>query len=280
MTDLTRSGRIWAWAGFGLGIGASIAANVTHSYIVQTSRGEANLVGPLISAAFWPLALLLCLEVMSRVVWPKGWQWWIVRYFGLTLVSVIAAVVSWRHMNGLLAKYGEDWFVAVIGPIAVDGLMVVCSSALLAIGHNIKKRAINPTNSCSLEPSTQDTVLDCVAQPQPMPPVIQGHNELVVENHVRDFTKLVEDVTTTPEPERVTIHGVYASESHEQKPPEIVPRYTALPPNDLLEAARRANAAYRLEHDGRPITRDALRQALHVSVKRASEVLKELRANP
>lgn len=81
------------------------------------------------------------------------------RYIGLSLVAVIAAVVSWRHMNGLLATYGEDWFIAVIGPISIDGLMVVCSSALLAIADNIKKRAL-----------TKEPEPPPVPVPSPVPP--------------------------------------------------------------------------------------------------------------
>jgi hypothetical protein len=46
----------------------------------------------------------------------------------------------------------------------------------------------------------------------------------------------------------------------------------------LLEAARTADAAWRAEHDGRAINRDALRRALRVSGQRASVVLRELRA--
>lgn len=72
MPDPIKSGRVWAWAGFALGIGASISANITHSYLVQTSRNDPNIIGPLVSSAFWPLALFLCLEVMSRVMWPRG----------------------------------------------------------------------------------------------------------------------------------------------------------------------------------------------------------------
>jgi hypothetical protein len=47
--------------------------------------------------------------------------------------------------------------------------------------------------------------------------------------------------------------------------------------DELLELARRADSVYRASHDGRPITRDALRAALHVSVRRASEVRRALK---
>jgi len=49
---------------------------------------------------------------------------------------------------------------------------------------------------------------------------------------------------------------------------------------ELLAAAREADARYRREHDGRPITRDALRQSLHIGGQRATELLRTLRASP
>jgi Protein of unknown function (DUF2637) len=50
--------------------------------------------------------------------------------------------------------------------------------------------------------------------------------------------------------------------------------------DELLAAARAADAAYRDEHSGKPITRDALRVALRIGGRRASDVLRQLRATP
>lgn len=127
-------GRAWARFGFGTGVGASLAANVAHSFIRPHPAP-----GAIVAAAFWPVALLIALEVIARVQWPSGRRWWIVRYGGLSSVAVIAAVISYRHMAGLLASYGEDGLSAHIGPLAVDGLMVVCSGALLAVADNLRR---------------------------------------------------------------------------------------------------------------------------------------------
>ncbi len=48
----------------------------------------------------------------------------------------------------------------------------------------------------------------------------------------------------------------------------------------VLAAAQAADRAYRAAHDGRPITRDALRRELRVSAQRASAVLRQLRTEP
>ncbi|TQS46178.1 DUF2637 domain-containing protein [Cryptosporangium phraense] len=50
--------------------------------------------------------------------------------------------------------------------------------------------------------------------------------------------------------------------------------------NDLLAAARLADRRYRVEHDGRPITRDALRAALHIGGRRATELRRQLAELP
>ena len=47
---------------------------------------------------------------------------------------------------------------------------------------------------------------------------------------------------------------------------------------DLMEAARQADARYRAAHDGHPITRDALRSALHIAGPKATEIRRQLAA--
>lgn len=127
-------GRAWARFGFGLGITASISANVAHSLI------HPHPLGAVVSAAFWPVALLVALEVIVRVQWPEGVWWALTRYGGLSMVAGIAALTSYLHMSSLLAYYGEDVLTVWLGPLSVDGLMVVCSVALLAISYNLKRR--------------------------------------------------------------------------------------------------------------------------------------------
>jgi len=48
--------------------------------------------------------------------------------------------------------------------------------------------------------------------------------------------------------------------------------------DDLIAAARRADQAYRAAHDGRPITRDALRAALSIAGPRSTELRRRLAA--
>ncbi|MGW0231947.1 DUF2637 domain-containing protein [Actinopolymorpha singaporensis] len=123
--DQPRAARLVVWSAFLLGIAASIAANVAHAQPAW---------GPRIAGAFVPLALLLAVECMSRPHWRRAGTWWgLARYGGTGLVALVAAVISYRHMAGLLERYGEDVLNAHLGPLAVDGLMVVAGFALLAI---------------------------------------------------------------------------------------------------------------------------------------------------
>jgi hypothetical protein len=68
-------------------------------------------------------------------------------------VGVVAAVVSYRHLSGLLAFYGEDALTATIGPLAVDGLMVMATGALIATGTT--RPAAEPDTRTDTEPEIQ-----------------------------------------------------------------------------------------------------------------------------
>ncbi|MFC4589879.1 DUF2637 domain-containing protein [Sphaerisporangium corydalis] len=46
-------------------------------------------------------------------------------------VSLLAAVVSFRHMHELCLRHGEDRLAAVLIPPAVDGAIVVASMSIL-----------------------------------------------------------------------------------------------------------------------------------------------------
>ncbi len=127
------TGRAWAYAGAALGGAVSVAANEAHSYVPPAgARPDWHpQAGAVAIAAFWPVALLLALEILARNPLPRGLQWVLVR-LGLVPVAAVAAVVSYRHMSGLLAWYGEERLTAVLGPLAVDGLMVMAAGVLLS----------------------------------------------------------------------------------------------------------------------------------------------------
>jgi hypothetical protein len=130
------TGRMWAYVGAGLGGVVSIAANVAHSYVPPADAGAdwSPQTGAVVGAVFWPVSLFVAVEILARITWPAGRRWTLLRFGGLLPVAVVAAVVSYKHLAGLLAFYGEDTLTATIGPLAVDGLMVMATGALLATG--------------------------------------------------------------------------------------------------------------------------------------------------
>jgi hypothetical protein len=137
-----RTAWVVSWGAFLGGTGASVAANVAHASIPPPHAAPSwhPEPGAQIAAAFWPLALLAAIEVLTRVPWPRGPLWMLARYAGAGTVAVGAAFLSYRHMAALLSAWGEDAWNAHIGPLVVDGLMVIAGTALLALSRQRASR--------------------------------------------------------------------------------------------------------------------------------------------
>jgi len=137
------SGRAWAYVGAILGGAVSVGANIAHSYVpphgwhpTPDAPHWHPAPGAIAFASFWPLALLVTVEVLARVAWPTGGWWALLRFGGLLPVATVAAVVSYRHLSALLAYYGDDRLAVTIGPAAVDGIMIICTGALMATARH------------------------------------------------------------------------------------------------------------------------------------------------
>lgn len=174
------SGRGWAYIGAALGGTVSIAANVAHSYVppADASADWTPQTGAVIGSIFWPVALFVATEILARVAWPTGRRWTALRFLGLLPVALVAALVSYKHGSGLLTFYGEDVLTAHLGPLAVDGLMVMASAALLATARRAvavtedampaESPASAPAEVPAPEPATAPVIAD---QPAPAPAV-------------------------------------------------------------------------------------------------------------
>ncbi|MFF5297246.1 DUF2637 domain-containing protein [Paractinoplanes globisporus] len=119
----------WGTRGvFALGISASLAGNVLHA--------ADNPVSKAISA--WsPLALLLTVELISRIPTRRGWMT-VARLGATAVIAGIAAWVSYWHMAGVAARYGETGASPYLLPFSVDGLIVAASISLVEIGGRIR----------------------------------------------------------------------------------------------------------------------------------------------
>ncbi|MEU4660217.1 DUF2637 domain-containing protein [Micromonospora chalcea] len=119
-----------------LGVAASIAANVLHA--------RPNLISQLI-AAWPPLALLLTVELISRVPSHRR-SLAALRLLATAAIAGIAGWVSYWHMVGVAARYGEiDAGASYLLPISVDGLVVVASISLVEITGRIRAGTGQPT---------------------------------------------------------------------------------------------------------------------------------------
>jgi len=118
----------------------SVAANALHVVLVTGPNVGGASVAQVVSAAFWPVALIISVEVIARVAWPESTAFMLLRWGGVGAVALVAAIVSYGHMHGLLLHWGESTITALLGPIGVDGLVTVGAVALMAIGHGPEPR--------------------------------------------------------------------------------------------------------------------------------------------
>lgn len=129
MTERQRVNRLrWAVrAVLWLGIAVSIAANVLHAH--------ANPISQAI-AAWPPVALFLTVELISRVPGTTR-QRTALRVGATGVIALIAAWVSYWHMQGVCERYGETADKAYLIPLTVDGLIVAASVCLVEIGARL-----------------------------------------------------------------------------------------------------------------------------------------------
>lgn len=144
-----------------LGVATSVAANVLHA--------DPNPISQTI-AAWPPLALLLTVELISRVpVHSRGLA--VVRLAATGSIASIAAWVSYWHMAGVTARYGEDGAAPYLIPLSVDGLVVVASVCLVELAGRIDATTPRPVPDA---PPTVDTAPDTTADNQPEPVTDSG----------------------------------------------------------------------------------------------------------
>ncbi|MFJ9365412.1 hypothetical protein ACIRRA_13470 [Nocardia sp. NPDC101769] len=130
-----RGDRVAAWSGFVFGSVLSVAANWLHTWLPadHMPHGWRPDIAAQIGSAVWPVALLISVEVLSRVRWQPGFWWQLARYGGAGTVALGSAIISYGHVHDVLDRWGYGSLGAGVGPLVLDGLMVVSGFALLAM---------------------------------------------------------------------------------------------------------------------------------------------------
>jgi hypothetical protein len=213
-------------------------------------------------------------------------SWNLLRWVGLPPVALVAAVVSYRHLSGLLDHYGEENLVVWLGPIAVDGLMFMATLALLATG----KRTTRPTNPVSAPvPATDAPAPSLDIAPATVRPAAAPKTPATKPAPVKKTAprKRVPAKSTKPAPavsEPTPAAEVATSPTVAEQPvstpavstPGTRPVSTIA---ELLPQARQYADEHHQEH-GEPITFNQLAVRLHVPTAVAKDVLTSLYPNP
>ncbi|GAA2388097.1 hypothetical protein Cme02nite_23010 [Catellatospora methionotrophica] len=276
-------GRGWSRFGALLGGVISVAANVAHSYIPPAGAPAdwQPMPGAVVGSIVWPVILFVAIEILVRVAWPVGRQWAVLRFGGMIPVALVAGVVSYRHLSSLLTYYGEDRLVSALGPLAIDGLMIMATGALLVIGHRTSTTTATDTN-----PTTQDAP-DVRPRPRPQDVPAPSPASLPVPDErpqpvpaVPETPPAVPVVQDRPEPvPAVPAAVVRAIAPVMTNVPALGGRVSDWPapplPADLLDRARAAAAEHE-QANGRPITRDELRAVLRVSNDTTGQIMRAL----
>ncbi|MBN6037495.1 DUF2637 domain-containing protein [Amycolatopsis sp. 195334CR] len=134
----TTPGHLSTWSGFLFGSVVSVAANVLATRIPPegADAGWSPTLAAQIGAAVWPLALLISVEVLSRVPWPDRWTWKVAIYLGVGAVALFSAVISYQHIRDLLLHWHYPTLSASVGPLVIDGLMTAAGIGLLAVSRH------------------------------------------------------------------------------------------------------------------------------------------------
>jgi len=129
-----------------LGVAASVAANILHA--------NPNPISQAI-AAWPPLALLITVELISRV--PLDHRVLAVaRLAATTAIAGIAAYVSYWHMVGVAARYGERGPSPYLLPLSVDGLIIVASISLVELAARIRAAETGAASTTAAMPPHRD----------------------------------------------------------------------------------------------------------------------------
>ncbi|MET7949428.1 DUF2637 domain-containing protein [Micromonospora sp. NPDC005324] len=258
MTETQLRRMQWAVrATLALGVAASVTANILHA--------QANPISQAI-AAWPPLALLITVELVTRVPVHRR-ALGVIRVVAASAIAAIAAWISYHHMTGVVARYGETGTVPYLLPLSVDGLIIVASVSLVELAarrRELERQPPSEPTEAALPPhtiahpapalteaslSTRGTV-PAVPSPLPVGPTVEidagtSYPDENPDDSRSDDSEGDHDCDTDPHNEEDL------DDADRDLAPDLVP---------LLPAARAARAE--LTREGHTVSRDALARRL------------------
>ncbi|WP_344088599.1 DUF2637 domain-containing protein [Luedemannella helvata] len=247
--------------------------------------------------------LFIAIEILVRTPWPRQFGWTATRWVGLLPVALVAAFVSYRHLSGLLAHYGEEPIVTVLGPLAVDGLMIMATAAILATSHRTTNThnpvtatvSAAPQPTTSVDPTPAPTTVPApvveptpvvVPQPQPVPTPAELATRIATQPRITidrrpaaktdpaARTDRTREIPSTPSPAPLAPSATDTPVTGPDAAQRAQPTVTA----EDLAKARQIAEQYQVEH-GTPITTGKLAVRMQKGTDYAAQLLAAVNAD-
>src|SRR5262245_22855078 len=130
---MSKLGKLWtggvAYVSLLVGAGLSVAGNLADTH--RTRGGQVDTLDN-VMAAGWPILVLLAIEMFVSPRWSPRPLFQIWRWVGCLAVGGMAMVVSWTHLHDLMASRGQLAIVAILGPLAIDGMAIMATGLILS----------------------------------------------------------------------------------------------------------------------------------------------------
>lgn len=201
-------------------------------------------------------------------------DWWVA--VGMTVSATAAAVSSFSGLRSLALAAGWGEWLSPLLPMCIDAYAATATRVWLANStRSVRARRFARWNAIGavvlsvIGNAVWHLIAAGLLQVTWVIVVVVGAVPAAVLGLLSHLAVLrTHDAVPVPEPASAAVPG---TDDQDARTP-----YDSA--DELLAAARAADAAYRNEHGGKPITRDALRVALRIGGRRASDVLRQLRA--
>ncbi|MGW5557606.1 DUF2637 domain-containing protein [Micromonospora sp. NPDC003944] len=236
-----------------LGVAASVTANILHA--------QTNPISQAI-AAWPPLALLITVELVTRVPVHRR-ALGVLRVIAASAIAGIAAWISYHHMVGVVAQYGETGSVPYLLPLSVDGLIIVASVSLVELAarrRELERQPQSGPTEAPLTPHPTDHPAPAPAKPVPSDAVAAVPLPERMSVEIDAGTSHPDEISDDSRSDGSEGDHDPDNDPHDEDDPDNADRDLAPDLVPLLPAARAARAE--LTREGHTVSRDALARRL------------------